>query len=87
MADFDYEGFVPTEGFCADLLKSGATAALLRREAEKVRARASSMFPGASYGVRVKTGKARAHAFVHTADRAAIASNRRHNTLKKSLRR
>lgn len=69
---------------CKALLSSVGVRAMLRVKGEMVRSKAAGMYGAKGYGVRVKQGATRARAIVYTADRHAMASNRKHNTLKKA---
>lgn len=52
--------------------------------AQRIRAKADSVGSG-KYKADVRPGKNRAHAMVKTTDIVSMASNRKHNTLVKSL--
>lgn len=67
------------------LLKGERIQKRLLAQAEKIRARAASMYGAKSYGVRIKVGQTRARAIVYTASRHAMRSNISHNTLQKAL--
>ncbi len=69
---------------CKALLSSIGVRAMLRAKGETVRSKAAGMYGAKGYGVRIKQGATRARAIVYTADRHAMASNRKHNTLKKA---
>ena len=68
------------------ILTGAKTQEVLRKSAEKIRARAASMYGAKDYGVKVIVGKNRAHAVVYTASVHAINSNALHNTLQKAAR-
>jgi hypothetical protein len=79
------ERYEPNRAFKRALLTSGPVRSLVANHGEQIRSRAAGMFGATAYGVHVKTGQERVHAFVYTADRHAMASNVKHNTLLKSV--
>jgi hypothetical protein len=56
----------------------------LLRRAERIKEKANGMGNGV-YAADVKEGKVRAHAMVKTTDAHSMASNKKHNSLLKSL--
>ncbi|NPD32253.1 hypothetical protein HLV35_03095 [Eggerthellaceae bacterium zg-997] len=70
----------------SSLARSRVAERAVLRQAEKVRARAASMYGASGYGVRVKQGRTRVRAIVYTADAHAIRSNFKHSTLAKAAK-
>ena len=67
------------------LRNSKPVKALLKEEADKVKAAADAIASG-KYEVKVDSGPKRAYAVVKTTDAKSRASNAKHNTLLKALR-
>ena len=83
MADVTYR---PNGAFARALLRSAPVAGVVLGLGRKVQAMASSMYGATGYGVKTKVGQSRVRAIVYTADRHAIRSNFRHNTLRKAAK-
>jgi len=84
MADIKLEKYIPNPNAARIIMRSPMMASKVKRDAEKIRARAASMFGAKNYGVKVKTQKVAVKAYVYTGDRYAMRSNALHNTLKKA---
>lgn len=69
---------------CNAVRNSPEVQADLLARAERIRARAGG-FGSGKYEADVRPGKTRAHAMVKTTDIVSMASNRKHNTLLKSM--
>lgn len=66
------------------LMNSAEVQADLLSRAEAIKGRAES-FGSGSYEADVQAGRTRAHAMVKTTDARSMASNKKHNSLLKSL--
>lgn len=79
--------YVPNRAFARSVLRSPAVAALCLSVGRGIQGDAASMYGATNYGLKVKYGARRVRAIVYTADRHAIRSNFRHNTLRKAAKR
>lgn len=84
MGSAKLDRYAPSNSGIKALLKGNVAESIVRTQANRVRARARSMFGAKSYGVRVKVGANRVRGFVYTADKYAMRSNLKHNTLAKA---
>ena len=84
MASIKLEKYIPNPNAARMIMRSPMMAHKVKSDAEKVRARAASMFGAKNYNVRVKTQQVAVKAYIYTGDRYAMRSNALHNTLKKA---
>lgn len=84
MASIKLEKYIPNPNAARMIMRSPMMEAKVKSEAEKVRARAVSMFGAKNYGVRVTKQTVAVKAYVYTGDRYAMRSNALHNTLEKA---